>query len=719
MLVELSQAVETAGIWACSAALAVGCGVLLSRPRELSTKSVFLNFWLGLAVWVFVLQAAHLLVPIGPVVGGAIATLGLAGLVLRRAPLARWILGSRPWTKPAAWIAVIVVVWLGNRAAGPPGHVDAQIYHVHAVEWATAYPAVPGLGNLHDRLGFNNCAHLLAALFEGTLFRGGSHHVTNGLLLAACAAYIVACVGAVLRGARRWWMELFYPVLSTPVVGLALSTNISSNTTDPAATLFALGCAWCVLELLMSRRDEPATGAESSVRGDPARSVWFLGAVTLAAAAVCAKLSALPLSFFLVVAATLSFVRGGSVPVREKGRTLVAAAVIAASLGATWSARSVILSGYLLYPTTALNPGVAWAVPLAQARVVQGVVRADARKVRDIRSARLDGFGWFTPWLKGQVRSLNALWVLVPLGVSGTLIVVVILRWRCDETLRAVRLALPVLAAVLAGAAVWFLHAPMPRMGAQVFWSLAGVTAVLAGAGLASGPRRARWMITGLVLAPVAAPCAGAVLLGDGGGSMFDRVRGAVFIEAGPAGAWHPAPDVVSAAFVNEHGVELAVPVSTTGLWGKPLMSTPFPSFRLALRDPSDVSRGFITSDEASSPVEPASATLIADYLRREMRPGDRLVMNAAAVEAMRAEFESQPLPEGTQAVRAGSLDELLEAFSSLAGGGRTWTLYAGATTPGHEDQMQSALYALELLGPRQQQFHAAGISVFLHDLNR
>lgn len=715
MLAGLVLSAELVVVWAFAAALSLGCGMLVTRPRTLTTKGAFLNFWLGLAVWVFVLQAAHLFMPIGPVVGALIFTLGLAGLVLHAGTVRAWLGASRWWTRPTAWIAIAAVLWIANRAGGPPSHIDAQSYHLHAVEWAIAYPAVPGLANLHDRLGFNNCTHLLAALFEGTLFRGESHHIVNGLLLAVPAAYIVGCVGAVLRGTKRWWLELFYPVVATPIAGLALSTNVSSSTTDPAALMFALAGTWCVVELMLAPRTDPAGSQGAS----PTRSMWYVSGVAMLGLAVCAKLSTLPMAFLLVVGATLFWLLSRSTPMVVRRRAAVAALMVATGLGATWAARSVILSGYLMYPSTAGNLDLPWAVPLAQAEIVQAVVYADARKVDDINAAELRNWAWFTPWLVGQIRSINVLWVIAPLLMTGAMFAAVSLMG--GETRRSLarsawRLCPLLLALAVAGVA-WFVLAPMPRMGSHIFWSLAGATAVAAAAAMSRQSRPWRAAVVAAALAPVGLPFAGAVAFAPGEGGALERVASAWFVAPTPEGRRHPVPAPEHATFRNQYGVEIAVPLQTTGLWGRPLMSTPFPSFRLAMRDPGDLSRGFYTRSNAGNAVDADALRDTLAMLREEFRPGDTLVLNAAARAALADAIALGEVPVSEDSIRVGTLAELPAIFSSLRGHGRTWTVFADPRSVSHEDEMQSAMYLLEAIGPKLAQTQTGGLSVFLHDL--
>ena len=54
-------------------------------------------------------------------------------------------------------------------ALGPHESYDTDLYHLQTIKWIEKYPVVPGLANLHGRIGFNNNIFTLFALtsFEG------------------------------------------------------------------------------------------------------------------------------------------------------------------------------------------------------------------------------------------------------------------------------------------------------------------------------------------------------------------------------------------------------------------------------------------------------------------------------------------------------------------------------------------------------------------------
>jgi hypothetical protein len=54
----------------------------------------------------------------------------------------------------------LVILALAYCSARLTRHYDTAFYHLNAVEWANAYPAVPGIVNLHGRLAYNSSFHM-------------------------------------------------------------------------------------------------------------------------------------------------------------------------------------------------------------------------------------------------------------------------------------------------------------------------------------------------------------------------------------------------------------------------------------------------------------------------------------------------------------------------------------------------------------------------------
>ncbi|MDE7404819.1 MAG: hypothetical protein K2M81_06920, partial [Lachnospiraceae bacterium] len=68
-------------------------------------------------------------------------------------------------------------------------HYDTSLYHAQSIRWIEEYGVVPGLGNLHSRLAYNSAAFCLSALYSMAFLGGQSYHCGAGFL-----AFLLALV---------------------------------------------------------------------------------------------------------------------------------------------------------------------------------------------------------------------------------------------------------------------------------------------------------------------------------------------------------------------------------------------------------------------------------------------------------------------------------------------------------------------------------------------
>lgn len=59
----------------------------------------------------------------------------------------------------------IIILYTGLLSITKIQHYDTALYHTQAIKWINLFPAIPGLGAIHDRFAMNNQIFLTAALF--------------------------------------------------------------------------------------------------------------------------------------------------------------------------------------------------------------------------------------------------------------------------------------------------------------------------------------------------------------------------------------------------------------------------------------------------------------------------------------------------------------------------------------------------------------------------
>ncbi len=558
---------ETLAAYLLMAAAYVGWGELAGRflhLRGFLAGGLAWRLWLGWATVLFFLQVWHLAAPIGAGASVALHGVGVLALATRIPEFVRAqrLQGGAWRPRPAVALAVAgVAVWLASRSMMPPGEYDSGLYHFNTIRWLKEHPIVPGLGNLHGRLAFNQSFFAYVAALDLHPWLNRGHAWANSFLMLALAAEGLWALGERLKFGR-WPSEghwLGIGVLLLPWVAyLGLNGSPASPSPDTASAMLQAVIflrLWGLIECREARRE---------------RAILVL---TLAAASITVKLSNLG---FAVTSAALAI--GMALrhrPARRDGtRPRLALAIVFSLLHlGVWSLRGAVLSGYPAYPSTFLRVEADWAVPTFQARQEADRVRAWARWPGQPTGRVLEsGWEWLGPWSRAIARD-KGFEILAPLAVfvSGA-VGFVIGAFRRRRTGREVGAGSVLLASAppAAGLLFWFLSAPDPRFVGAQFWILA-VTWVAAGSTAVAGslphPRR-DWAAMAIVALPFA------LWLG----------RNPRTILAVSLSGFQPTPVAVVAARETASGLTVYVPVEGDQLWDSPLPATPRFDRRLRLR---------------------------------------------------------------------------------------------------------------------------------------
>lgn len=557
---------------------------------------LFAAFWQGLVLALLYLQLWHLLLPIDWRAGAVLLGAGSAGWMWVRPPVGELLPRPTGALRLALLgLAGLLTLWAADRALAAPSAYDTGLYHLAAVSWAKAFAIVPGLANLHGRLGFNGSSLLFAAMLDAGPWSGQSSHLANGLLLLAFLLESVWQVGRLTDGSGAIQPALFRALLLG--VGLVLLSNpyfSASLTTDvPAALLLLVALERGYRFLLPPHHGRPAP---------PDDVGEFVLLTSAATAAACVKLSAAGVAGLLwLVAATVWLMRrdAGVVATRRGVRWALALSV---ALALSWSIRSAVLSGYPAYPSAVAPLPVDWKVPAEQVDAERDWIRQFAR-VHFINH-RLDGDGvwrpagwaWVPSWIRGtRGDEMGIVHVVLPLSLTG----LGVLIWLARRGWRQAPAPWLLLVPLLGGVVFWFVTAPRPDFGLCIFWPLAALCGAEAGHAAAPAGGRATLAVVALLCAILVTGVGlfqrvGAVLATTGNTRLGPALRRVLVVPAS-AGRFglQPVPVVSTDSFVTTSGLRLLVPRDDGRCWIADLPCTPHPAANLRLRRPGDLRGGF------------------------------------------------------------------------------------------------------------------------------
>jgi len=453
--------------WVALILLFMGVGLLGRKTFGLPVRraeDLLYAFWLGWAAQIAFLQVYQLGFRIGPAAVLIVTAGGIAGWLLYRkevVELARaGIGGSWPLLVAAGGIAALV----STEAMRPVQGSDTPAYHLPTVVWLRSFPIVPGLGNLEPRLAFNNAYFLYAALLDFGPFHNNSYQLANGLLLMALILLCLVGIRRILPGPGKASPgDLFLALFLGP--SLALMNNDRFPSLSPDVGLFPLGVVLCsqVIRFL----SEPAEKSETNYR------VFWIS--LLAAAGIASKQSFVGLGLAAILLTVVVWgVRSRPQAKLFRFGSLAIPFLAAAAVLLPWEARTVVLSGYLGYPTPFGPLAVDWRMPLPLVQHEQNWIQARARNP-DVSPDTISlGGDWIPTWLQKLPNSITT-----PLQISALLAVVALatldLRGRPNQRRTLwLFLLLP-----LAGLMFWFFTAPAYRFAQASFWILMVGLAVL------------------------------------------------------------------------------------------------------------------------------------------------------------------------------------------------------------------------------------------------
>jgi hypothetical protein len=406
------------------------------------------HFFLGLSVVGILSGIYWCLFPINQVFGGCILGIGI-GYGLSSFPIKLHIQFKSIWFIAACLLFGLAVLM---KSAAPTSYFDCGLYYIQSVRWAQNFPVIPGLGNLHVRLGTISSWHLLTAAFDWQSISRGNlddlgelvllwflvFHSWNSIKRTGFERYLSLC----LIFSALW---LSYPLLTAPSPDLA--TGLIGMQTLFQFRKFLK--AW-----------DPKMPNQLNTRG----LALFIQSLFLAQI----KLSAMP---FLLVSFLILFL------IMRKGWFISSFHLVVFGLlvGTTMVYRSYVLSGYALFP--AFQGGLVsdWKIPKDQVVEYLEGVRGFARhrlSLSELQSGityesigRMSFFEWFPIWAKD--RTLEE-WVIILLAVSGWLLLV---RFVSGHIRRSFKDHWPLIFFTwLSGMMLlfWFSNAPDVRFGMAI-----------------------------------------------------------------------------------------------------------------------------------------------------------------------------------------------------------------------------------------------------------
>lgn len=450
--------------WLSIGAVVAGCGYLVRRgllsllSGGSASRPLAADLWIGLVSLGVYLQLWSLVFAInwvawvGPVAVGIVALAqGLRHNGIVRRSLPRLSFGVLA-------LMGIGTLWVANRALAAAQGYDLGLYHLETIKYELRYPAIPGLGNLQERLGGGDAHLLFVAFLDHGPWAADGVHLANGLLVTMLFFEIGSRFVLRARKPRAPSFTNRVALLLVPATVVVISIHSGMRLSSPSLD-FAVFVMVIVGLLYLAETVEygfQPTAAATSI------AMLALAAVTR------------PLYWFLVVLAigsmAIAAARLRELTGLQIARLVALATVLPTALLAGFVARQVVLSGYPFFPLTLGGLPVDWRVPAAVVNADNRWVYSWARDPGITPDRVLGSWHWLTAyWLNARSRDLD---VIAPLLLLASIVVPSRVSRATRDPARTGRTPamLALLVPSVAMLAVWFLLAPDPRFALAPIW---------------------------------------------------------------------------------------------------------------------------------------------------------------------------------------------------------------------------------------------------------
>lgn len=259
-------------------------------------------------------------------------------------------------------------------------------------------------------------------------------------------------------------------------------------------------------------------------------------------------------------------------------------AVVAGLVLLPMFARTIIMTGYPAYPSTIGAVPVAWRIDEDYAHLETEFIRSFARDPRRYMGQLPPEWNWFNNWIEQRFQPRymrDHIYFSIPAFASaGGFLLLGITLLFVRKQINGLRwwFFVPIVASLV----FWFIAAPAPRFAGASLWLLAigAVTLLLAKIGW--GQRR--WHIYLMIAAMIAAAPV----------PFFVSKSIVPWIDPGPDNGLYRLPKPLLDPYVTDSGLFVWTSAKNNQCWDAPLPCTPYPHPNLQLREPDDISQGFL-----------------------------------------------------------------------------------------------------------------------------
>jgi len=233
---------------------------------------------------------------------------------------------------------VALTIYIGYKSSLTPSLYDVDLYQANLIRWIENFKIIPGLANLHFRLGFMGSWHMLFAFFSFSLAGGVITHALSSWVVWFFVTYCLQGLLDTKKITSLVLAKVFF------IVFIFLIKSVRYCLASPLTDIPIIIFSWIVFLLFLSKKPN----IKSKMLAD-------LNLIILPIFLITIKLSAITLP---LISLFILFSRHVDIHIKKIG-LVISALIIFLQIYS-----SVILTGYLLYPVSQVGLHfLDWTVP--------------------------------------------------------------------------------------------------------------------------------------------------------------------------------------------------------------------------------------------------------------------------------------------------------------------------------------------------------------------
>ena len=557
-----------------------GWGQTVTSVLKVKNQSIHPDItlvWLGWATTLLIFQILHFLFPLTAYVVVPVLIIGVMFSYKKVVNILRcWLQKPSNKLKFAGILSISLAfaVWIASRSMLSPTTYDSGLYHFNTIRWINSYRIIPGLGNLHGRLAFNQSFFTYVAALNFYPFFNNGRAIANSFLFILTLATMIGYLSPIINRPSiiiRSHPYKFLPALfALPILGyFALNSDgFSSPSPDLASSLLQLS-----MFVILAR------SITELLNGQDQQNYSALMIAILAVTSITIKLSNLIFGAIILIYVLMYLWKSSHQPLREVIQILLPSTFVIL----IWCIRGYVLSGTPLYPSTIGYIPAEWAVPREAIVIEANWIYSWARQPYTHWSNVIGSWKWLKPWILENYTNMTIM--VYPLALSVlyglTSIILSFLKKGRRRRYLAYIITLPVILALI----YWFFSAPNPRYANALFFILPVSMSIVFFAIIQDFISK-RVFVTLLFIAFVI------------GNLQYTRyfILNLSSLKAISISGYHAVNKVALNEKETPSGLVIYTPDIGDQCWDAPLPCTPYINTTLSLRKAGDITSGFMVT---------------------------------------------------------------------------------------------------------------------------